>query len=262
MTGSLGGLGVLVTRPAHQAEGLCRLIEHHGGRALRCPTVAIREPRDWTPALAVLDRLAEVALAIFTSVNAVERALPAIDARGGFPPRLELAAIGDATAHALRQRGAAHILRPETGFTSEALLALPRLRAVAGQTVLIARGEGGRALLADTLAARGARVLHAEVYRREKPAVDIERLMECWARGEIGAVVATSGESLRNLFALCGGDGQDYLRETPLIVASVRIQHTAATLGCHRLQLARDASDDAMLAALLRLTPLSPSPAR
>ena len=67
----LNGLRVLVTRPEHQAESLCRLIEQHGGVAIRCPTLVIAEPRDWTPALAILDRLADYNLAIFTSANAV-----------------------------------------------------------------------------------------------------------------------------------------------------------------------------------------------
>jgi uroporphyrinogen-III synthase len=33
----LGGQGVLVTRPAAQAEGLCRLIEEANGRPLAIP---------------------------------------------------------------------------------------------------------------------------------------------------------------------------------------------------------------------------------
>jgi uroporphyrinogen-III synthase len=133
---------------------------------------------------------------------------------------------------------------------------------VTGQAIVIVRGEGGRELLAETLTARGARVVHAEVYRRERPAVGATALLERWARGEIGAAVVTSGESLLNLFDMLGIAGQDDLRETPLIVVSARIQQIAATLGCRRLQLARDASDDAIIAALLRLTTNSPSSVR
>ncbi len=259
---ALQGLGVLVTRPEPQATGLCQLIEQQGGVALRCPTVVIAEPRDWTPALAVLDRLAEVDLAIFTSVNAVERAWPLIRERGGFPPELGIAAIGPATARALQRLGAPTILIPETGFTSEALLALPRLQQVAGQAIVIVRGAGGRELLAEILSQRGARVAGAEVYRRERPAVDGAMLRERWARGEIGAVVATSSETVRNLFDLLGFEGQHYLQESPLIVASSRIQRLAVALGCQRLECARDASDAAILDALLQVATLFPSSAR
>ncbi|WP_275576186.1 uroporphyrinogen-III synthase [Aquitalea magnusonii] len=58
------------------------------------------------------------------------------------------------------------ILFPTAGSDSEALLALPQLADVAGQHWLIVRGQGGRALLADTLCARGAQVSLAEVYQR------------------------------------------------------------------------------------------------
>ena len=105
---SLNGLGVLVTRPEQQAGPLCQLIEQHGGIAIRCPTLLIAEPHDWTPALAIFNRLADYDLAIFTSVNAVDRALPRIQERGGFPTRLELAAIGRATARALERYGVTH----------------------------------------------------------------------------------------------------------------------------------------------------------
>jgi uroporphyrinogen-III synthase len=249
----LKGLSVLVTRPEHQADPLCQLIERHGGQAIRCPTLVIREPRDWAPALAILDQLARRDLAIFTSVNAVDRGLPLIKARGGIPSALEIAAIGNATARALARHGVAPSLRPELEFTSEALLALPRLQRITGQAMVIVRGEGGRDLLAETLTARGARVVLAEVYRRDRPALDQEALLARWARGAIGAATFTSGESLLNLFDMLGRAGQDYLRETPLIVVSARIQRIAAMHGCRRVLLAREASDAAILAELLRL---------
>ena len=256
----LHGLGVLVTRPAHQAEPLCRLIEQRGGIPIRCPALRIAEPHDWTPALAIFDRWADYDLAIFTSANAVERAMPHIRQRGGFPPRLPMAAIGKATAQALARYGIADALQPESGFNSEALLALPRLQAVAGQTVVIVRGEGGRELLAATLTARSATVVCAEVYRREPPAAaDLRAVQDRWQCGEIGAVVIASSETLSNLFDMLDSAGQDALRQTPLIVVSPRIRQVALELGCHALRLAQEASDHAIVAALLELT-ANPSP--
>lgn len=255
----LNGLGVLVTRPEHQAGPLCQWIVDNGGVAIRCPTLLVTEPRDWAPALAILGRLADYDLVIFTSANAVDRALPPILERGGLPPRVDIAAIGPATARALARHGIDFCLRPDQGFTSEALLALPRFENVAGQAIAIVRGENGRELLAETLTARGARVDRAAVYRRERPAVDVGALLERWARGEIGAVVVTSTESLLNLFDMLGLAGQDYLRQTPMIAVSTRIVQAAANLGCHHLLLAQEASDAAIAAALLCLT-ANPSP--
>ena len=255
----LHGLGVLVTRPAHQADSLCRIIEAYGGVAIRCPALLIGEPQDWTPALAIFDRLTGIDMVIFTSANAVDRALPPIRERGGLPSRLEIAAIGKATAQALARHGIAHCLQPEAGFNSEALLALPRLQNVAGQRVVIVRGEGGRELLAETLTAHGATVIYAEVYRRERPTVDVGALLKRWRRGEIGVVVAASSETLLNLFDMLGIAGQDDLRKTPIITVSTRTRQLAATLGCHSLRLAQAASDDAIAAALLELA-ANPSP--
>jgi len=83
---------------------------------------------------------------------------------------------------------------------------------------------------------------------------DVGALLGRWARGEIGAAVATSTESLLNLFDMLGGAGQDYLRDTPLIVISARTRQIAAEYGCRRILVAREASDDAIAAVLLGLT--------
>lgn len=262
MNPSLNNLGVLVTRPEHQAGPLCQWIEREGGVAIRCPTLSIAEPRDWTPALAIFDRLTDGQLIIFTSVNAVDRALPPIRERGGFPPGLNIAAIGQATAQALARQGVTQCIRPEQDFTSEALLALPHFQNIAGQRMVIVRGEGGRELLAETLTARGAHVECAEVYRRERPIIDAEALLKRWAQGEIGAVVMTSIESLQNLFDMLGSAGKPYLCETPLIVVSARIQERAAEYGCRHLMLAREASDAAIMATLHSLTTHSSTSAR
>jgi len=44
--GRLTGIGVLVTRPAHQAEHLCQLIEAEGGAAVRYPALEIKPRPD------------------------------------------------------------------------------------------------------------------------------------------------------------------------------------------------------------------------
>ena len=189
--------------------------------------------------------------------------MPAIRERGGIPDRLDIAAIGQASGRALARHGIDRCLQPENDFSSEGLLALPRLREVAGQRIAIVCGEGGRELLVETLNARGARVDRAEVYRRERPTTaNIEGLLARWKHGEIGTVTVTSGENLRNLFDMLGVAGQDYLCDTPLIVTSARIRRIATEYGCRRLLLARDAGDDAIVAALLDLTTNALSPAR
>lgn len=249
----LRGLGVLVTRPEHQAGPLCQSIEQQGGIAIRCPALTISKPADWQPALTALTQLAHYDLAIFTSLNAVAGALPLMQAQNNIPSTLQIAAIGRATARALLDAGIRCHFQPATDFTSEGLLALPHFHKVAGQSILIISGEGGRTLLTETLTERGAQVTRVAVYRRERPTLDVNALQGRWMRGEIGAVVITSTESFINLFDMLGGTGQDHLRNTPLIVLSARTRQTATEYGCRHISVAREASDDAIIAALLRL---------
>ncbi len=256
MRGALAGLGIVVTRPAHQAEGLCRLIEADGGRAIRFPVLEIVEPRDTAPLLAAIDALERFHVAIFISPNAVERAMNLIRARrGGLPEGLLVAAIGRGSARALRTFGVEPHVYPRRRFDSEALLALPELapERLAGRRVVIFRGEGGREHLGDVLRARGAEVTYAEAYRRVRPRGDVGRLLKAWARGEIHAIVVTSGEGLRNLYDMVGKLGRAWLRATPLVVVSERMVQLAAELGFrHPPVVAEAASDEAILEALRR----------
>jgi uroporphyrinogen-III synthase len=70
---TLANTRVLVTRPAHQADRLARLIISHGGEPIRFPTVEILDPRDRAALFALIDRLHEFDMAIFISANAVDK---------------------------------------------------------------------------------------------------------------------------------------------------------------------------------------------
>ena len=250
----LRGIGVLVTRPVAQAQRLCCLLEALGARAIRFPVLDILAPLDPTAALALVERLDDFDMAIFTSANAVEFAIPIIREHNpaGFD-RLRRVAIGKATAAALVRAGTpAHILPPPP-FNSEVLLAMASMQTVADKRIIIFRGEGGRELLGGTLAERGANISYAEVYRRARPDADPRELIKSWQRGEIQAVLATSNESLRNLFDMVGELGQQYLCSTLLILVSPRARDLARSLGFRQAPLlAEEASDEAIVEALLK----------
>lgn len=243
----LAGLGVLVTRPAHQAEGLCQLIEQAGGRALRFPVIEILPPRATAALHALIDDLDDFDIAVFISANAVQHGLAQVNERRSLPPDLRLAAIGKSTATALREAlGREPDICPSERFDSEALLALEAMQAVRGRRIVIFRGAGGREKLAETLRTRGATVVYADVYRRARPAADTGIL-----RPEaIDLVTATSGEGLANLLAMAGEAGE-WLRERPLVVVNARLAQVAQKLGFVRpAVVAAEASDTALLAAM------------
>ena len=250
MNAGLNGRGILVTRPAHQADAVCALIEACGGRALRLPVLEIRPAVDATAMQAGLARLPEYDVAVFVSANAVRHTLDALAPRP-WPPTVAVAAVGAATARALEERGLPVTYCPERDYTSEALLALPTLRDMHDRRVLILRGNGGRDHLREILSARGAAVDYLEVYRRAQPDIDPTPWLARWRAGEIAAVLITSGESLRQLRAIVGTLGQELLRATPLIVAHARIRDLARELGLDGpVLVADDATDAAMVKKL------------
>ncbi|MCU0235281.1 MAG: uroporphyrinogen-III synthase [Thermoanaerobaculales bacterium] len=244
---SLRGAGVLVTRPAHQADRLCRLIEAHGGRAVRFPAVEIQEPRELESARSLLAAANGFDLLVFVSANAVERAADHLPS----PLRAWMAAVGEATARALRRHGLEPSILPVGSADSEGLLAAPGLADVTGKRVLIVRGEGGRPLLGDALAARGAEVRYAEVYRRALPAADPAALLAGW-RETVHVVTVSSRELLDNLLVLLGDAGRARLLATPLVVISDRLAAAARTAGFTRVAVAASALDEAVLEGILR----------
>jgi len=237
--GALAGRRILVTRPRELAAGLAALIAEAGGEPVLFPAIEIRDPEDAGAARAALGRVQEFDLAVFVSPSAVRKAFELL-ARP-WPARTRVAALGAGTRRELEARGVRDIVAPGDGADSETLLTLPQMRQVAGARVLILRGVGGRELLGETLAARGAQVVSVVCYRRVRP----ERGTA--PEGKLDAACANSGETVENLVALLGSAR---LRDTPLFVPHERVARVARELGFSAVQLAGP-GDAQMLARLL-----------
>jgi uroporphyrinogen-III synthase len=223
MSGTLAGVRVLVTRPAHQADNLCRLIEAEGGVAIRLPLLTIEPVANVAQAQ---QRLAGTHdLWLFTSANAVRHAAPLV---GGRWPQ-HLAAVGPATAAALAAAGGAAAAAPVSGASSAALLEMPALREVAGRRILIVTGAEGLELLERELAARGATVERAEVYRRVPLPYPPETVLGALRRTDV--IIVTSGQSLQHLARLVPDDARKLLLKKPLVVPSARVVEEARALG-------------------------------
>lgn len=219
----LQGMGVVITRPRDPAEALARALERQGARAFVFPSLAIEDLPPSPELDAALAALPQAALAIFVSAHAVERGLAAVRARGPWPRAVEVAAVGEATAEALRNSGFDRVISPQGRHDSEALLETARMQAVRGENIIVFRGEGGRERLKEELAARGARVAYAECYRRVRPSADPAALLAAWDRGEVHAVSALSAETLENFLALVGTEGERRLGSAALIVPHAAI---------------------------------------
>lgn len=236
-------MGVLVTRPSHQSGSLIQQIEALGARAIAFPSIEIVPVQ---PDLSKFD-LHQYQIIIFISVNAVENGLNYIKNVANFA-ELQICAIGKRTAQFLTDAGLQPVIQPDSGFNSEALLALDIFSAdkIGHKNILIVRGEGGREFLADTLKSRGARVDYLEVYQRKMPQVDSTALLADWSNNMINIVTVTSNETLKNLYYMLKDKGLELLLNTPLITPSERCRQLAVELGFRKdiLQAASASNDD------------------
>lgn len=252
MTSSrLHDIGVLVTRPAAQAESLCQLITAAGGHAIRFPAIEILDIDDTQQLETQIKRLHEFDLAIFVSVNAAVKGAEFVSRMRSWPSSCQVAAIGQRTAASLAQAGIGVNVIPEGRYDSESLLALAALQDMSGKNVIIFRGQGGRELLGNSLRERGAQVEYAETYRREMPDVNPDEVLQYWESGQINITIVTSGEILTNLVSLIGKPGEKHLFNTPLIVISERVAQQARDLGfTTTIMISHEVSDEAIMASL------------
>ena len=249
--GPLAGKTIAVTRPLAQAGELASLIAAAGGTPLRVPLLEIG-PIDNKAALAdAAKHLANAALAVFISPNAVDYSLPVLLVSGPWPEGVQVAAVGQGTARALKAYGVTRVVVPSQRYDSESLLDLPELQAnrLAGRRVFIFRGEGGRELLAETLAERGACVEGVACYRRSAPAAGFAPLLDAWRVGDLAALTVSSSEGLRNLWDGLDATGRQWLAQTPIFVPHARIGECANSLGLHHI-IVTGPADDGIIAGL------------
>ncbi|GKT11379.1 MAG: uroporphyrinogen-III synthase [Thiomicrorhabdus sp.] len=162
---------LLNTRPAHQAEALSQAVLAMNGVALNCPTIEIEWLDDEHNAQALSQMPEQIDKIMFTSVNAVEGFI-----KGSFVTSLQplianssqvnYYAIGRATQLKGLAANLPLVTLSETQFDSESLLEHPTMKSVAGESILIIKGQGGRPVLIETFQARGANVAFIDVYKR------------------------------------------------------------------------------------------------
>jgi uroporphyrinogen III methyltransferase/synthase len=200
----LAGRVILVTRAREQAAAFAALLEQAGGTVMLVPTIAIEPPASWEPLDAALARAADYQWVVFTSVNGVEmvRRRLAMSGRGGEVLRpCRIAAIGPATADALRAFGLRAAVVPEE-YVAEGLVDRLRAEIVPGDRMLLARAAEARDVLVRELSALGARVDEVPAYRTRAAREHAAGLRTALAERRIHVVTFTSSSTVRNFCAL------------------------------------------------------------
>lgn len=239
---SLKNLRVLNTRPPDQGKALSQAIINGGGVSVDCPAIII-SPIESSLWLKPLQALRHIDIAIFTSANAVSHSWQWIC---DLPKIHSIIAIGKATAEALEKRGVIVDHIPSTA-DSEHILELPLLKRVSHKTIALFKGVGGRTLIADTLAARGALLQIATVYQRSLPKVDEGFLHLLWQNDSVDIILFTSQQGMQNIFTLFGRKARAWLCSKPCLVLSNRLAKEAKALGIHHILIS---APDAILLTL------------
>jgi uroporphyrinogen-III synthase len=206
----LAGRRILVTRARHQAGQLSAQLAALGAEVIEIPAIEIQPQDSFDPLDQALLNLARYQWLIVTSANTVRclrdrMTVLAIAARDF--THLQIAAVGSATTHALRDLGLEVQVTPEE-YVAESLLAVleDRLR---GSQVLLVRAAAARDVIPATLSARGAHVDVVDAYRTVIPADSTRRIAELFPHaGRIPhAATFTSSSTVTNFFHLLQSAG-------------------------------------------------------
>lgn len=236
---ALAGIGVVLTRPVGRNAALARRVRAAGGVALALPGTSLRAGDDPAAARRALRAAARGEVTIFTSPSAVRYAFALVPALR-FARRTAVLAVGPGTARALARRGVRAAL-PAARFDSEGLLALPPLARVRGRRVTLVKAPGGRDLLAVELAARGAVLSEAWVYRRAAARLTRRHEAALAALPRRRVSLWSSADAVAALATALSADAWRRLRATTAIASSARVAAALRAAGFAAVRRARSA---------------------
>lgn len=241
LTAPLAGASVINTRASGSGDGLARLLRRRGADTIvSLPGQRLQAVDDTTAARAALRAAACGDGLVFVSPAAVRQAWRLLP-QWRLPRRLQVCAVGDATAAALRRRGVAEVVRPRARQDSEGLLAEAALRGVRGQSWAVVGAAGGRDTLPATLRRRGARVAAVEVYRRAPPRWTRLHYARLETAPRPLLVVVSSAQSLARIATALPAGLVLALRAGELVVSSGRLAALAREHGFTRIHVAESA---------------------
>lgn len=250
---------VLVTRPAAQAAEWVAQLQARGIDAAALPLIGIAAADDVGAVEAAWRALAQQALVVFVSPNAVEQFFALRPARLAWPARVLAGSPGPGTTLSLLGQGVprAAVVEPAGDapqFDSEALWAQLAGRDWAGAPVTIVRGDGGREWLAEALRARGATLSFVTAYRRVPPTLDAGSqalLREADAAPASHLWFFSSSEAVAQLAALAPGADR---RAAQALATHPRIAETARGAGFGMVHSCRPTLD-AVVACIQSIGP-------
>lgn len=247
----LYGRRVLVTRAEDQAADFVERLERLGAEPVLCPTIQTVAPDDYLALDAALGALARFDWLILTSANGVRFTLGRMATLGIAPSALaglRIAAIGPATADALREHGLYADFIPRR-HVAEGLL--EEIGNMAGMQVLLPIADLARTTVSEGLEERGARVTTVTAYRTVP--VD-QSTFAAWFDAAPRSDVATftSSSTVRNFVELAGEQRvQAALRGSAVACIGPITARTAADCGLTVDVVADEHTTDGLLRSIV-----------
>ncbi|MFQ5789590.1 MAG: uroporphyrinogen-III synthase [Acidobacteriota bacterium] len=223
----LKGRRVVVTRPREQAAGLAEALRAHGAEVIEAPAIQIEAALDAAPLDAAIQGLESYDWIVFTSVNGVRAFLTRLEAQGRRAEELgacHLAAIGPATAAALRERGLSVDVVPRRFVAEQVFEAIRTWGPLTGKRILLPRADIAREALPELLRGHGAEVDVVVAYQTVPASGPIAEALELISRGMVDVVTFTSGSTVRSFFAAAEDKGRLRDRFLPASIGPITSQ--------------------------------------
>ncbi|WP_042152804.1 MULTISPECIES: uroporphyrinogen-III C-methyltransferase [unclassified Pseudoalteromonas] len=236
----------LITRPENKNESLIKSIEEKGYEAFSFPLLNL-QTLDVTSSQ--LSPLIDADKLIFISQDAV-KSLAALSPE--ISPNTTFFAVGDKTAQTISELFNKRAIVPKQQ-DSEGLLALKQLQQVDSQSIVLAKGKGGRPLIAQILNKRGARLNAINLYLREKTDGKVSDWFQKWQHQKIDSIVLTSNAAVDVIFNDLTVKGIDWLQTCQFYLVSDRTAQYIKTFNVpiDNIHNCNGASDEAILSKIM-----------
>jgi len=249
----LTGRTVVVTRSGERARGLVDALERSGVTALELPLTRQVDAADGGTALrAAAADVRDNAWVVLTSVTAAERFMGALrDARD--LGSVLVAAVGPATADALRRAGVEADLVPAEHSAGGLVEAFPAADAAAARAgsrqVLFPAADLAPATIPDGLARLGWDVRRVETYRTVPRAAPEPALLDRVAAAD--AVTFTAPSTVQAFLALRTAAGREVTPPPLVVCIGATTAAAARAAGLDGVHEARDASAQGIVDELI-----------
>ena len=202
------GRSVVVTRAREQASGLAARLAELGAEVIQFPTIDIKPLDDSAEVDAAVRGPKGYDWLIFTSANGVKCFWDRLEAQG-LDARalagLQVAAIGPATAQAVRAHGVAPDFVPEAYIAESVAKGLIE-KGMDGKKVLLPRAREAREVLPEELRKAGADVRVLPVYETVPAAARRDDVLQRLEAGTLDVVTFGSSSTVDNFFAQIPAD--------------------------------------------------------